>query len=227
MREALDWAGELGLSVDDELSFLREYEHITLVRVLIAQYKKDDAKSSLSDALKLLKRLFEAAENGNRLGSFIEILVLQALAHELQGNIPMALEPLERALTLAEPEGYVRIFVDEGKAMARLLTEAAGQGIRPDYTLKLLAVIEAEKQKCKEKSHLPAASQAQPLIEPLSQRELEVLRLIAQGLSNREIGERLFLSLSTVKGYNQRLFGKLDVQRRTEAVAKARELGFL
>ena len=161
------------------------------------------------------------------MGSVIEILVLQALAHEAQGNIPLALAPLERALALAEPEGYVRIFVDEGLPMAHLLSAAATQGMMPDYIGQLLAVFEAEAQKREDTSYLSPASPAQPLIEPLSQRELEVLQLIAQGLSNREISERLFLALSTVKGHNRNIYGKLQVQRRTEAVARARELGLL
>lgn len=157
----------------------------------------------------------------------IEILVLQALAHHTRGDTSAALDPLQRSLTLAEPEGYVRIFVDEGTPMARLLSEAAAHGIMPDYTGKLLAVFEAEEQKSADESHLPPALPAQSLIEPLSQRELEVLQLIAQGLSNREISERLFLALDTVKGHNRRIFGKLSVQRRTEAVAKARSTGIL
>ena len=96
--------------------------------------------------MKLLERLLKAANKGKRMGSVIEILVLQALAQEAQGNIPLGLVPLERALTLTEPEGYVRIFVDEGKPMARLLSEAAAQGIMPDYTGKLLAVFDAGNQ---------------------------------------------------------------------------------
>jgi LuxR family maltose regulon positive regulatory protein len=128
------------------------------------------------------------------------------------------------ALALAEPGGFIRLFVDEGLPMAQLLSEASAQGIMPEYTGKLLAVFEAEEQKRADNSHLPTA---QPLIEPLSQRELEVLHLIAQGLSNREISERLFLALNSVKGHNQKIFGKLEVQRRTEAVARARELGLL
>ena len=158
------------------------------------------------------------------MGSEIEILVLQALAHQVQEDTSSALIPLERALTLAEPEGYVRVFVDEGMPMAHLLSAAAAQGIFPDYTGKLLAVFETEQQESEGKNYRPPA---QPLIEPLSQRELEVLQLIAQGLSNREISERLFLALNTVKGHNRKIFGKLEVQRRTEAVARARELGLL
>jgi len=224
LAEALGWARERELSVDDDLSYLREFEHITLARVLIAQYKSDRVDDSIHKAVELLERLLQAAEEGGRTGSVIEILLLQALAHHAQGDIPRALDPLERALTLAEPEGYVRISVDEGLPMAQLLSEAAAQGIMPDYVGKLLAVFEAEKQKSEDKSYLPPA---QPLIEPLSQRELEVLRLVAQGLSNREIGKRLFLALDTVKGHNRRIYEKLQVQSRTEAIARARELGLL
>ena len=229
LGEALGWAHEQGLSAEDDLSYLREFEHITLARILLARYKSDRADRSILEAMGLLERLLKAAEEGGRAGSTIEILVLQALAHHAQGDIPAALIPLQQALTLAEPEGYVRIFVDEGPPMAQLLREAAARGIEPDYTGKLLAVIEAEEQKSEGKSNLPPAlpeghRDGEPLSEPLSQRELEVLRLIAQGLSNREISKRLFLALNTVKGHNQKIYSKLQVQSRTEAIARAREL---
>ncbi|MSP14032.1 MAG: tetratricopeptide repeat protein [Chloroflexi bacterium] len=227
LAEALGWARGRDLSVDDDRGYLQEFEHITLARVLIAQYNSDRAERSLHQAMGLLERLLKAAEAGGRTGSVIEILVLQALAHEAQGDIPPALVSLERALTLAKPEGYVRIFADEGLPMAHLLSAAAAHGMTPDYTGKLLAVFETEEQQREDKSYLPSAPPAQPLIEPLSQRELEVLQLITQGLSNREISERLFLALSTVKGHNRIIFGKLGVQRRTEAVARARALGLL
>jgi len=224
LGEALDWARERGLSAHDDLGYLREFEHITLARVLVYRAKSDRADGSMLEAMGLLERLLNAAEEGGRMGSAIEILVLQALAYEAQGDIAAALVPLERALTLAEPEGYVRVFVDEGTPMDRLLSEAAARGIMPDYTAKLLAVFEAEERKSEDESHLPPA-QSHP--EPLSQRELEVLRLIAQGLSNREIGERLFLAVITVKGHNRNIFRKLQVRRRTEAIARARKLGLL
>jgi len=224
LGEALGWARERGLSARDDLIYLREFEHIVLARVLIARYKSEREERSIHEAIGLLERLLQAAEAGERIGSVIEILMLQALAHEAQGDTPSALAPLQRALTLAEPEGYVRVFVDEGIPMAQLLSEAATHGITPDYTARLLAAIEGEEQKSAEESHLPPA---QPLVEPLSDRELEVLRLIAQGLSNREISERLFLAIITVKGHNRNIFRKLQVRRRTEAVARARELGLL
>ncbi len=224
LNEALDWAVEQGLSIGDELSYLREFEHITLARVLIGQYKIQREERFVREAIGLLERLLKAAEEGRRMGSVIEILVLLALAHQVQDDTSSAHISLERALTLAEPEGYVRVFVDEGMPMAHLLSAAAAQGIIPDYTGKLLAVFDTEQQEREGKNYRPPA---QPLIEPLSQRELEVLQLIAQGLSNREISERLFLALNTVKGHNRKIFGKLEVQRRTEAVARARELDLL
>jgi len=224
LGEALGWAREQGLSVENELSYLREFDNITLARVLLARYQSDLADGSISGVVGLLKRLLKAAEEGGRVGSVIEILVLQAIAYHAQGNLPAALMSLQHALALAEPEGYVRMFLDEGSLMAQLLLKAAVSGIMPDYTGKLLAAFEAEKQKSEDKPDLPPA---QPLIDSLSQRELKILQLIAQGLSNREIGERLFLALDTVKGHNRKIFNKLQVQSRTEAIARARELGLL
>jgi LuxR family maltose regulon positive regulatory protein len=232
LGEALDWAQKQGLSTDDNLSYLREFEHITLARILLAQYKSDYAVRSILEVMGLLERLLKAAEEGGRTGSAIEILVLQALAHQAQGDIPAALMPLHRALKLAEPEGYIRKFLDEGPPMAQLLSEAVARGIMPGFIGKLLAVFEAEEQKSEGKSNLPPAlpegqRDGESLSESLSQRELEVLRLIAQGLSNREISKRLFLALNTVKGHNQKIYSKLQVQSRTEAIARARELDLL
>jgi LuxR family maltose regulon positive regulatory protein len=166
----------------------------------------------------------------------LKAMVLQAVVHHVGGEKDKAVQLLGETLTLAEPGGFIRIFVDEGAPMAHLLHEAASRGVMPDYIGKLLSALKAEKRKSEAKSYLPPTQppiepEARPgksiLIEPLSQRELEVLRLIAQGLSNREIGERLFLALDTVKGHNRIIFDKLQVQRRTEAVARAHELGLL
>ena len=145
----------------------------------------------------------------------LKALVLQALAHHARGEKDTALQLLGDALALAEPGGSIRTFVDEGPPMAGLLSEAAAHGIMPGYAGKLLAGFQS------------SAPTARALVEQLSQRELEVLQLVAQGLSNQEIGERLFLALSTVKGHIQKIFDKLQVQRRTEAVARARELRLL
>jgi LuxR family maltose regulon positive regulatory protein len=229
LGEALAWAREQGLAVENELGYLREFDHITLARVLLAHDLNDHADGSISDVIGLLERLLKAAKEGGRKGSVIEILVLQAIAYHAQGDLPAALLPLQHALALAEPEGYVRMFLDEGPSMMQLLREAAAREIiprqgLPTYTDKLLAAFKAEQRKSEGKPDLPVA---QLLIEPLSQRELKILQLIAQGLSNREIGERLFLALDTVKGHNRKIFDKLQVQSRTEAIARARDLGLL
>jgi LuxR family maltose regulon positive regulatory protein len=225
LTEALGWARERGLSVDDDLSFLREFEHVTLARVLIARYKSDRIAGSIHEVMGLLERLLKAAEEGGRTGSMIEILVLQALAYESQGNIPPALMSLERALALAKPEGYVRIFLDEGPPMARLLYEALSRGIAPDYVQRLLAafpVVEPEQADTSKKQ-----ATENELIEPLSEREIEVLQLIAEGLTNQEIATRLYLSLHTVKVHAHNIYGKLGIKNRTQAVARGKALGIL
>lgn len=224
LNKALDWVRERGLSVDDDLSYLREFEHMTLARVLIATYQHNHANHAILEALGLLERLLQAAEASRRMGSVIEILVLQSLAYEARGSIDMALVSLERALTLAEPEGYVRLFVNEGPPMARLLYEALARGIEPDYVRQLLASCSAIKSQ-------PPLSQSQKsdseFIEPLSARELEVLQYMAEGLNNQEIGSKLFLSPHTVKVHTRNIYAKLVVHNRTQAVVRARTLGLL
>ena len=224
LDEALNWARQQGLSIDNEFDYLHEFDYITFARVLLTCLQLDRADVSIAKVMKVLERLLKAAEEGGRKGSVIEILVLQSLTHHAQGNLPAALLPLQRALTLAEPEDYVRMFLDEGKRMLQILREASAHKITPGYTDKLLAAFQADPRENKDK---PDKAPASALIEPLSQRELEVLRLIAQGLSNQEICERLFLALDTVKGHNRRIFNKLQVQRRTEAIARAHELGLI
>jgi LuxR family maltose regulon positive regulatory protein len=218
LDEASAWAHECGLSVEDGLSYLREFEHLTLARLLIARYRSRREEISIGGAKKLLERLLNGAEADGRMGSVIEILLQQALAHQAQGDIPRALAPLARALSLAEPEGCIRIFADEGPPMARLLQEAASRGIAPEYSRKIL------------EAFAPAdrLSAGQPEgKELLSEREREVLQFIAEGLSNREIADRLCLSLYTVKAHARTIYDKLDAHNRTQAVARARELGAL
>nr|MBA3852087.1 tetratricopeptide repeat protein [Chloroflexota bacterium] len=222
LAEALGWARERGLLVDEDLSYLREFEHITLARVLIARHKRHQEEGPLRDAIALLERLGNAAEAGERTGSLIEILTLQALAHEAQGDVPRALAPLERALTLAQPERYVRTFVDEGQTMRTLLRHAAAGGIASSYTQRLLAAFDGSAQP------VSTAAQAAPgLAEPLTGREVEILRLIATGMRNQEIADHLFISLSTVKRHIANAYRKLDVSHRTQAVARANELNLL
>jgi LuxR family maltose regulon positive regulatory protein len=154
----------------------------------------------------------------------LRVLVLQAVALDARGARDPALRTLGEALALAAPGGYIRLFVDEGAPMVRLLRAAAAQDLLPDDVARLLAACAAEPEHRDAGSTPPSVP---PLIEPLSSREREVLQLIAQGLSNQEISDRLVITLETVKGHNKKIFGKLQVKRRTEAVARARELGLL
>ncbi len=233
LAEALSWVRERGLSVEDELSYLREYEHITLARILICQYKLDVQSPSserpyleerIQQSIDLLARLLEAAEADERTGSTIEILVVQALAYEAQGDFPGAIASLERALILAEPEGYVRIFAEAGTPMVRLLREAMTRSITPTYTHRLLTALETWGQP---QDNAPTASVVpapQPLIEPLSQRELDVLRLLNTELSGPEIARELVVALSTVRTHTKHIYSKLNVTNRRAAVKRAIEL---
>ena len=223
LTEALGWVRGRGLSVDDDLTYMREFEHITLTRVFIARHRSDREDRSIHDAVALLQRLLEAAYEGRRTGSVIEILLLQALAHEAQGDIPSGLVPLERALTLAEPEGYVRIFVDEGEPMRDLLRHAAAAGISSSYTRRLLTAFDGRAQP----ASAPAQVAAAELAEPLTTREVEILRLVAAGMTKQEIADQLVVSVSTVKRHIANAYGKLGVGHRTAAVARAGELNLL
>lgn len=231
LMEAVAWAQERGLSADGDLSYLREFELMTLARIRIAQYKSGQADEAIQEAIGLTERLLQAAEDGKRMGSVIEILLLQALAYEAEDDIPSALVPLEKALTLAEPEGYVRLFTDEGVAMARLLgetlvlseAEVAVNQTLSHYTNKLLTILNTENQ-------MPIQPPVKQLlidqseIDPLSKRELEILGLIAAGLKNKEIAEQLVISLNTVLYHTKNIYSKLGVNKRTLAVTKARKL---
>ncbi len=227
LNQALGWAEEQGLPIHGEISFLREFEHITLSRILLARAQHEHIESAMLESTELLKRLLQAAEAGERMGSIIEILVLQSLAHQLHGDISAALVSLSRALTLAEPEGYVRMFVDAGPPMTLLLREAAARRITPDYTGSLLAACGAEKQQNAGVSQRCNASPAQPLIEPLSQRERDVLRLLNTELSGPEIAHELVVGLSTIRTYTKSIYSKLDVNNRRAAVKRAIELGLI
>jgi LuxR family maltose regulon positive regulatory protein len=218
LESAFQWARERGLNIDGELPFLHETEYIVLARILMAQGR-------LNETIRLLLRLLEAAEAGGRTSRVIEILMLQALARQAQGNTVQAITTLEQALSLTEPGGFIRIFVDEGPSMTRLLYEALNSGIAPDYVRRLLAafpIIEPE-QPAPSKTQVPKSE----LVEPLSERELEVLQLLAEGLTNQEIAARLFLTLNTVKVHTRNIYSKLNVHSRTQAIARSQELGLL
>jgi LuxR family maltose regulon positive regulatory protein len=215
---ASQWAGERGLDAGGGPILLHEMEYLALARILIARGRLDETSS-------LLQRLLEAAEAGGHTSRAIEVLALQALALQAQEDTDRAIATLERALTLAEPGGLIRTFVDEGPPMARLLYGAVARGIAPEYARRLLVAFsgaEPEQPEALEKE--PPTSE---FVEPLSERELEVLQLIAEGLTNREIASRLFLALNTVKAHARNIYGKLDVHSRTQAIARCQALGLL
>ena len=216
--EALAWVRERGLSVQDDLSYLREFEHVTLARVLLALHRTERSEPSLQEAVRLLDRLLAEAETGERTGTVIEILVLQALAHQALGDMPAALASLQRALSLAEPEGYVRIFVDEGAPMGSLLRALASQGSAGRYARRILAISSTT-------DHDRPVKQS--LVEPLSERELDVLRLLGTDLNGPEIARELMVSLNTMRTHQKNIYAKLGVNNRRAAVRQGDELKLL
>jgi LuxR family maltose regulon positive regulatory protein len=217
---AVRWARRSGLGADDELCYRHEVEHTALARIWIAQGRMEPQGPHLHHAARLLGRLCRAAESAGRMGHVIELLCLQALALQARGDLDQAIAWLRRALELAEPAGYVRTFVDEDAPMAHLLQEAVRRTIAPDYVNGLLAAF--EQNACdQDPPSLP------PLVEPLTEREIEILQSISHALSNREIAEELYLSLNTIKWYTGRIYGKLGVDNRAAAVERARELSLL
>jgi LuxR family maltose regulon positive regulatory protein len=229
LGDALGWVHEQGLSAQNQLSYEREFAHITLARVLLARSKSDRANRSMRKAIELLDRLMQAAEAAERTGSVIEILLLQALAHQAQGDIPAALGPLSRALALAEPEGYVRMFVDEGAPMMKLLQEVLARGMIPGYVEKLLAAFPRTKDRgwrseVAESLHALPRPPSSSLVEPLSARERDVLRLLRTDLSGPEIARELIVSLSTLRTHTRNIYTKLGVTSRRAAIQQGEKL---
>ena len=217
--DALSWARERGLSIDDDLDFLREYEHLTLARILVADARRGDAPDA---AVALLDRLLKAALDGARVGSAIEILVARAVAHEARGCRPQALAALERALALGEAEGYVQVFVEQGPPVAGLLRDVVTGGASPESAARVLAAFPESGD-----GEDPSGPGILGASQPLSSREVEVLQCIAAGMSNQEIATRLYVSKYTVKAHARTIYDKLDAHSRTAAVARARQLGIL
>jgi ATP/maltotriose-dependent transcriptional regulator MalT len=228
LEPALRWARDLGFLSrspaeifgeavrNQAVNELLQAQYLTVIRLVLMQRQPERA-------LEMLIFLQNWIEKRGFQRRIIEILVLKALAMYQKGDLEQALQDIAKALSLAEPEGYQRTFVDEGEPMARLLYQAVNRGISPEYAGRLLAVLSQEIQMVKSGVRLPEGD----LVEPLSERELEVLGLVAEGMSNVEIARRLHISLSTVKGHTTNIFGKLGVKKRTQAVAHARRLGLL
>jgi LuxR family maltose regulon positive regulatory protein len=212
---AIHWVEERRLTADDALDPAHELAHISLARVLLARSRPEEAE-------RLLARLAAAAEAGERYGRLIEILALKAVALQAVGDHAGAMRALERALRIGEPEGFVRTFVDEGAPMAALLSAyyARGSAVGRGYVEMLLAALGAAPGAGREGR--PSA-----MVEPLTERELEVLHLVADGLSNEEIAEQLIIAIGTVKAHVHHIYGKLEVSGRVQALVRARELDLL
>lgn len=213
---------------------LLQQDKVTEAAKLAARYKLPFsqarvhiARGEITAALSILASLRQQAEQKNWKNEQLKVMILQAVTLYEHGERDVAVQLLGNALSLAEPGGFIRIFVDEGNPMVKLLSEAAAQKTTTSYANKLLTFFKLEKKQDDKRSERSIVSHDQMLVEALSEREMEVLQLIALGLSNGEICEQLHLALSTVKGHNRNIFGKLQVRRRTEAVARARELGLL
>src|SRR5690242_481818 len=231
MSVANRWAETSGLSHEDQPDYVKEYQHLIFARWMIATGKT-------KNALSLLSRLLPAAEKGGRQRTALEVMILQALAHEAAGNDAEAIKPLEKAVGLAQPENFVRTFIDEGEPVSKLLLELLKQKGKRWETEKpeLLQYVVKLKELFGPSGPVPTArvatteSEALPwwyVEDPLSERELEVLQHVARGLSNQEIADKLFLSAGTVKRHMSNIYQKLDVHSRTQALERARSLRVL
>ncbi|MGH9134360.1 MAG: LuxR C-terminal-related transcriptional regulator, partial [Ilumatobacteraceae bacterium] len=207
------WAAERGVAADDDLSYIREFEHLTLVRVLLAADGADGR--SIGEAIQLLDRLLDAAERGQRAASVIEVLVLLSVAHLARGDRHAAEASLEQALARAEPEGYVRVFVDEVASLAPLLRAVSQAGAAGKHARRVLTA-----------DH-PSAKRSvrSGLVDDLSSRELDVLRLLRSDLGGPEIARELHVSLNTLRTHTKSIYTKLGVTNRREAISRAAELG--
>ena len=237
LNEALAWAVEHRVSVHDDLSYVHEYEHVTLAWVLLLHYRAQRLEPTVRDASRLLERLLVAAERGERTGSVLEILVLQALAHHARGDMTAAVSALERAVGLAEPEGYVWVFVGKGPPVVALLRLLADRRPMWTYVRRLLtAAARPEPSHVSAPSLSPDAAPsaapvpeavAGPVVDPLSERELQVLRLLATDLDGPDVARRLVVSLNTLRTHTRNIYAKLGVNSRRAAVRRAGELNLL
>jgi LuxR family maltose regulon positive regulatory protein len=224
-KELERWLKENPRTIEEISHFKTKFTLAMHARVLMALYREHQDKIYIRKAIDILDNLLEIAETNGWGSKVIEVLALKAVAFQETGNSELALTKLARALTLAEPEGFIRTFVDEGPPMASLLYEALQQDIHPDYLQRLLAAFPISKSE----DAVSTTSQVDQseLIEPLSEREIEVLQLLAKGFTNQAIADRLVLSIHTVKAHTRSIYSKLAVNNRTQAVDRARTLGIL
>jgi LuxR family maltose regulon positive regulatory protein len=207
-------------------------QQLMLVRLRLAQSQGDHGEQLLTEANLVLEQVLGAVEARGWMRYLVECLMLQALVCQKQGDRTNTRTMLERALKLAEPEGYVRLFIDEGMPMAELLEQITNDSLAATYAAKLLAAFPRTENRGLRTEYSGSGvsvlrPQSTTLVEPLSSRELEILQLIAEGHSNQAIADRLIIAVSTVKRHINNIYGKLDVQSRTQALLRARELNVL
>ena len=237
IAEARAWARDHQVTADDELSYLREYEHITLARILLAERAATGTPEALHDAVRLLDRLLTAAQKGGRIGSVIELEVLRALAHHAGGAREKSLDALGHAVELARQDGWIRIFVDAAPALSNLLRELATSHPQSDYVQEVLAAVTAAGSPATEAvdeagdetgpGTAPRPRPGMGLVDPLSERELDVLRLLASDLGGPAIARQLTVSMNTIRTHTKHIYTKLDVNNRRAAVSKAHQFGLL
>ncbi len=218
LDEPLAWVREQGLTADDDLVYLEEFEHITVARVLLAEFRAVRSTPSVVDAIRLLERVSVEATAGGRNGDLMQVLVLLALAEDARGDRSAAVAHLERAIALAEPEGYVRLFLDASPWIQPLLDAVAAKGPSAAY---IHHIVSASTRRPEPRMAL------QPLIDPLSVRELDVLRLLASELTGPQIARELMISVNTMRTHTKSIYSKLGVNTRRAAVRRAEELNLL
>ncbi len=236
LAEARAWARQHQVAMTDDLSYVREYEHISLARILLAEHAATGSRQTLRDAAGLLDRLLVAAKEAERLGTVIELNVLRAIAHHADGARDQSLSALGQAVDLAETDGWVRVFVDAAPVLTDLLQELATRQRQSDHVQELLAAVAAagspstaavEAGDETGSGTAPGTGPGVGLVDPLSERELEVLRLLASDLGGPDIARQLIVSMNTIRTHTKHIYTKLDVNNRRSAVSKAHQLGLL
>ena len=227
LASASAWAGAIDLGVDDEPTYMHEFEHITLAMVLLAQHRAGHTPAAAQVARRLLERLLAAADAGGRVGNVLEILVQLALVSEAEGDRPRATDRLGRALALSEREGHIAVFTDAGPPLRALLHRVRPDSPGGEYARAILAAgaIGPSRSRESERDAPPASSP--PLVDALSERELESLRLLDSDLGGPAIARRLSVSVNTVRTHTRHIYAKLGVTSRREAVREAARLGLL
>ena len=219
---ALDLAKEIPGTMSDEPEYTRIYEQITLIRIGLKEYERHKI-ADFEPLIASIEHLVNYVRLRKWNRNLTEILILRAITYSYAGKPEIAKDSIFEALRISEPEGYIQPFIEDREQILSLLSENNQEAYQSQFLKSILQAIYDKAKNSGEKAKMMSST----LIEPLSERELEMLHMISEGLSNQEISDRLYLALSTIKGYNQNLFGKLQVKSRTEAIKRARELGIL